>query len=148
LTAIVSSASTCSVTRIVPSSVHIAEQARIVTIRPVKTGASSRVIVSATVGPTMLSALKSWNARADWWANTIPEKVPVRQTIRIEPTPTKSSCPKRLPSRYGGRTAQRNTCTPSVATPPRSVTPLRMERARFPNASSRSPERFPASGSI
>lgn len=59
LTAMVSSASTCSVTRMVPSSVHMAEPARMVTISAENTAASSRVSVSATVGPTRLSASKS-----------------------------------------------------------------------------------------
>src|SRR6516225_1751975 len=61
-TAMVSKASICSVTRIVPSSVHIAETARIVTISELNTGDNSRVMVIATVGPTKLSALKIRNA--------------------------------------------------------------------------------------
>ncbi len=89
-----------------------------VTISAVNTGASSRVIVSATVGPTRLSASNSSKARQDWWANTIPEKMPVRATMKIDPTPTKSSWAKRFCSRNGGRTVQATTEAPSEAIPP------------------------------
>ncbi len=50
------SASICSVTRIVPSSAAIALPTRPVTMRAVRTGASSRVSERATTLPTRFSA--------------------------------------------------------------------------------------------
>ncbi len=46
-------------TRIVPSSAAIAEQARAVTMSAANTGAISRVSDSPTVAPTSVSMLKS-----------------------------------------------------------------------------------------
>jgi hypothetical protein len=54
----VTSASICSVTRIVPSSAAIAAETRPATMRPARTGPSSRVMPSATIEETRLSALK------------------------------------------------------------------------------------------
>ena len=54
-------ASICSVTRMVPISAAMAAPMRPATIRPASTGASSRVIDSATMDATALSALKREN---------------------------------------------------------------------------------------
>ncbi len=91
-TAMVESASICSVTFMVPSSVAIAEPARPVTISAVKTGASSRQSEITTVAPTSDSALNFANANEDCSANTRPAKVPVRSTMNSEPTPMNSHC--------------------------------------------------------
>ena len=56
------SASICSLTRMEPSSVAMLEPTRAVTIKPAKTGASSRARASATVEPTSPCASKSAKA--------------------------------------------------------------------------------------
>ena len=58
----VSSASICSVTRIVPSSVATALPTRATSTMQVNTGASSRASDSSTVAPTRDCALKRPNA--------------------------------------------------------------------------------------
>ena len=105
-----------------------------VTIRALNTGASSRVTVSATVGPTRLSAPNSSKALQDWVANTIPEKVPVSATRTMEPTPTKSNWAKTFCSRKGGRTVHATTDTPSAASPP---TVWKTPRTALPTPSTR-----------
>src|SRR6218665_3885966 len=130
LTAMVSRASTCSVTRMVPSSVHMAEPARMVIINAENTGASSRVSTSATVGPTRLWASNMAKARADWLANTMPVNKPVSRTMKTLPTPTKSNWKKRLVRRRGRRTLRRATSAPSVIRRPRSSTRSMRPRPR------------------
>ena len=49
----------------VPSSAAIAEPALAFTIKAVRTGPSSLVILTATIPPTMLSELKVFNAKYD-----------------------------------------------------------------------------------
>ena len=62
LTAMVSMASICSVTRMVPSSVAMALPARPVIMRPVMTGASSRARLKTTEPPTYPSAANCLSA--------------------------------------------------------------------------------------
>ena len=56
-------ASICSVTRMVPSSAAIAEPALAFTIKAVRTGPNSLVILTATIPPTMLSELNVFKAK-------------------------------------------------------------------------------------
>ena len=81
----VASASTCSVTRMVPISAAIAAPMRPATIRPASTGPSSRVIDSTTtVGDGAFGADK--RAKPVWIcsASTMPVKIAVRPTTGSE----------------------------------------------------------------
>ena len=89
-TPMVTSASICSVTRMLPSSAAIELPARAVTISAVNTGAISRVSEMATSEPTMPSAPNCRRLCVVCSASTMPLKIPVRATMKIEPTPTKS----------------------------------------------------------
>ncbi len=77
-------ASICSVTRMLPSSAAIALPARAVTMIALNTGAISRVSETATTPPTRPSALKARSAAVVWSARTMPLKVPVSATMKID----------------------------------------------------------------
>ncbi len=102
LTAIVTRASICSVTRMVPSSVAMALPALPVTMRPVSTGPSSLAMLRATVGPTRLSAPNLFRALKLWRARTMPVNEPVRITTKRLWTPTNSICLKMFLNLMGG----------------------------------------------
>jgi len=88
----VRSASTCSVTTMVPISAAIDEPARPETIRAASTGTISRVIASATTGPTKLVVPNCSKPDHVCSANTAPLKSEVTTTIGSERTPTSSIC--------------------------------------------------------
>ena len=97
-----SSASICSVTRMVPSSAAIALPTRPLTISAVSTGASSRVSDRVTMAPMRLSAPKREKPMFACTAKTMPVKMPVTITINRDSTPTKCICLNRMRTRYGG----------------------------------------------
>jgi hypothetical protein len=95
----VTSASICSVTRMLPISAAIALPARAVTISALNTGAISRAIEIATIAPTLPSALNCRRLLTVCSDNTMPLNIPVSDTMKTDCTPMKSmaesSCAKR-----------------------------------------------------
>src|SRR5690606_8837658 len=131
----VASASICSETRIVPSSVAMAEPARPVTINPVSTGASSRAIDRPMLAPTRLWALKSEKANEIWRAKTAPAKKAVSTTTESEPKPIASIARRRFRGKWGGRTVSTKRRAPRRAIPPRSArTPSRTSPTEATNS--------------
>ncbi len=94
LTPIVTSASICSVTRMLPSSAAIALPARAVTISAVKTGLISRVSEMATTDPTTPCAPNVRRLCTVCRASTMPLNTPVSETMKIDCTPMKSIAAK------------------------------------------------------
>ncbi len=70
------------------------------------TGASSRVSDAATRPPTRPSALKARSAWVVWRASTMPLKVPVSATMKIDWTPMNSVMARICDTRNGGRQSQ------------------------------------------
>ena len=90
LTAIVESASICSVMRIEPSSVAMPAPARAATTIDVNTGASSRVSAMPSVAPTKPSVPNWRSAEVSCSAKTMPTNSPIMQTMSSDCTPMKS----------------------------------------------------------
>jgi len=99
-----------SVTRIDPSSAAMALPARPVTMRPVRTGPSSRSIERATTEPMYPSA---WNREKPlnvWRARTPPVKSAVRTTTGTESAPTRGDLEGRRADREGRADAPEIVC--------------------------------------
>src|SRR5690606_22457528 len=139
----VASASICSETRMVPSSVAIAEPARPVTISAVSTGANSRAMESAIVAPTSVSALKREKASETCREKTAPAKKAVSTTTESDPKPIASMAESRLRRRYGGRMVSTSRRAPMRAMPPRSATTWRTMSPSVPTRRSAPRPRSP-----
>ena len=86
------SASICSVTRIEPSWAAMPEPTLPATIRPARTGPSSRTIDPAISFPMSAVCPRAASCTELCNASTMPVKNPVRSTIPREPTPITSIC--------------------------------------------------------
>ena len=80
----------CSETTMEPSSEAMPEPMRPATIRAARTGPNSRIRVSETSCPVMLTAPYLRRALSDWIPNTAPVKNPVSTIMVSEPTPIRS----------------------------------------------------------
>ena len=87
---IATSASICSVARMVPSSAAIALPARAVTSSALNTGPTSRRMLSATIPPAKLAARKRWKPRYICRPITMPEKRAVKNATGAEDTPMRT----------------------------------------------------------
>ena len=94
--AMLSSASTCSVTFIVPSSALIAAPTLPAITRPVRTGPNSRVMETATRPATYITAPNDSSCGAVCMAITIPVNKATKNTIKSELTPTNTICSNML----------------------------------------------------
>jgi hypothetical protein len=81
------SASTCSVTRIVPSSAAIALPTRPASMVAASTGPSSRTIVMLMTEPSRVARPMRWNWLYVWTAITMPMNMPVTATTGTLRTP-------------------------------------------------------------
>ena len=117
--------------RRIPISAVIAEPARPMTIRAVRTGPSSRMRERATTDPRSPSAPNFWSVWNPWIARTIPVKDAVRMMTKSDLTPTKWICSTIFPGRYGGTkhcatdSSRKIPVFPRRSNPRRALDPIR-----------------------
>src|SRR2546428_796890 len=138
LSAMTSSASICSVMRMMPSSAVSAEPARPVTMRAASTGPSSRISDNATAGPRNASDPKRESVKKICSPSTIPVKAPVNKMISSERKPMKLMRSTKAQNFSGGVTIAPRAASRKVPNRPSDAT------IEIPHPPSRSSGRRPA----